>query len=142
MVKPEQFALSLQLEALGQKTVEKCACCDNRTRIIWGALHNAHGTVGIYYVHWSADLPDSPIGFDFIMGQFGENSDPKKRVGVSAKYQLSAQPTCTIVDGSKHLREHTDFVGRVLSSDEVNNSKLAQIVIDCIKMISSTDTRL
>jgi hypothetical protein len=72
-----------------QNDVGPCECCGSMSRTVWGYLSVDGQSRAVYYVQWTlGQVPRHGANVDLIMGEWGEDATPEKRVAVSLVYRV------------------------------------------------------
>jgi hypothetical protein len=129
-----------ELELGGTNDVA-CECCGNASRTVDGFLHEGGATRAGYLVHWTrGHVHDEGAHFDFIVGKWGEPSEPGDRVAVSLIYQRGSG--FTVIDAGDRPVAQSELTGRALARAEVIGTDLAGKVFAMVDRVWLGDPRI
>ena len=135
---------SLQVEPTKAKDLDRCDCCGNVTRRVWGFLHRGESTEAAYFVEW---IPGSVAlhgaHWDFMIGRWDEDATPADRVAVSLAFRrVPNGPEFMVIDSSGRFVARSKLIGRALGRDEVLAGPYAQLAYDLADAVWLQDPRI
>lgn len=120
-----------------------CDCCGNRSRAVWGDVSDSAGTVGVYFVHWTENMPEHLPCFDIVLGAWGEGTSPDARVLVSLVYDSGMKGgSFTVVDSKDRPADSRSVCGRALKRNEVIGTPVADDVFAIVDVVWLQDDRI
>jgi hypothetical protein len=121
-----------------------CDCCGTETRKIWGLISEGDRTVAAYFVRWTANhVKEYGADIDLILGDWGEGTSSRDRVGVSlVHFENDEGPWVRVVDAGDREIANSDLVGSALARSDVIGTPLAQQVFSLIDAVYLQDARL
>jgi len=136
--------MSIIVEPTSSKDHCPCQCCGNISRTVWGFLHENQATIAAYYVQWTLGRLDHDPNFDFIIGQWGEQSTPNDRSVVAAACRFfPTGPQFMIIDAaSRPISKRGSLAARSLQRDQVIGTPLAKTIFTLIDSLWLGDTRI
>ena len=132
------------LEPTGSSDFERCECCGERSRTVWGLARRDGDAHAAYFVHWTlGKLASDGAHFDLILGRWGEDATPADRSAVSLEYRRTDRgPAFMVIDATTRPIAHNELVGRALRRDEVLGTALATHAFELVDAIWLKDTRI
>src|SRR5205823_3551475 len=109
------------LEPTGSSDYERCECCGENSRTVWGLARRDGGAHAAYFVHWTlGKVAEKGAHFDLILGRWGEDATRVDRYAVSLEYRRAAEgPAFMVIDATEPPIAHNELVARALRRDEV-----------------------
>ncbi len=134
----------ITLEPTGSSDFERCECCGERSRTVWGLARRDGIADAAYFVHWTlGKVADNGAHFDLILGRWGEDATPADRYAVSLEYRRTDRgPAFTVIDAPTRPIAHNELVARALRRDEVVGTALAPHVFELLDAIWLKDRRI
>jgi hypothetical protein len=138
---PEKPA-RLIVEPDGETESGPCSCCGTRTKTLWGFIHNGDETIAAYFVSWTlGHQKRDGATFEFIIGQWTEESTAEDRQLVALAYRVTAKGAGFIVIDAKK-RDDDELVSKALTRDDVIGTPLADEVFALADAVYLNDPRL
>ena len=96
------------LETTGSSDFERCECCGEHSRTVWGLARRDGAAHAAYLVHWTlGKVADRGAHVDLILGRWGEDTTPVDRYAVSVEYRRTdTGPAFMVVDATRSPRSH------------------------------------
>jgi len=120
-----------------------CDCCGNKTRTIWGYIHEPEKTIAAYFVQWTCDKPEHSPNFDFIIGTWGNEEINDKKL---SSWVLNAAPGgggFIAIDGAGRQLSNNELVTEALTRMQVvNDTKLMDLTTELIDAVWLGDPRI
>ena len=132
---------SLSLEYLGDKLMDTCPCCGNRTRSVWGTVSDTNQIIAAYFVRWTPNHKDKGASFDLIVGLWGDDSSKMDRLAVSLDYRC-CDGSFMVVNANDRDRKFDDLAAKSLAREEVVGHPIATRVYAIIDAIIMKDERV
>jgi hypothetical protein len=135
---------AITLEPTGSRDFERCPCCGENSRTVWGLARCDGGAHATYFVHWTlGKVADDGAHFDLIMGRWGEDATRADRYAVSLEYRRTDQgPAFMVIDATERPIAHNELVARALRRDEVIGTEVATSAYEIVDAIWLTDGRI
>ena len=134
----------LRVQPTGSKDLERCKCCGNVTRRVWGYVHRGETREAAYFVEWipgSVDLHGAY--FDLIVGRWGDGAEPSDRVAVSLAFRrVPDGPEFMVVDAADRDIARSELVGRSPGHEEVLAGPLAKRAFAIVDAVWLQDERI
>src|SRR5713101_3984349 len=127
----------ITLEPTGSSDFERCECCGQRSRTVWGLARRDGNADAAYFVHWTlGKVADDGAHFDLILGRWREEATPADRYAVSLEYRRTDRgPAFMVIDATTRPIAHNELVGRALRRDEVLGTALATHAFELVDAI-------
>jgi hypothetical protein len=120
-----------------------CACCGGKSKTIWGDLSASDTTLAIYYVQWTVDSPEHMPNFDFVVGPWGDGTNPEDRILISLLFKPGPDGgSFMVIDSEKRLDRHRKICGRSMLRAEIVGTPLASEIFSFVDTIWLTDPRM
>jgi hypothetical protein len=134
----------ITLELIGSSDFERCECCGQNSRTVWGLARRNGAAHAAYFVHWTrGQAADDGAHFDLILGPWGDRAAKADRYAVSLQYRRGEQgPAFMVIDARERPIAHNQLVGRALRRNEVIGTTLATDAFELVDAIWSKDTRI
>jgi hypothetical protein len=132
------------LEPTGSSDYERCECCGENSRTVWGLARRDGGAHAAYFVHWTlGKVAEKGAHFDLILGRWGEDATNVDRYAVSLEYRRAAEgPAFMVIDATERPIAHNELVARALRRDEVMGTELAAHAFELVDAIWLNDRRI
>lgn len=134
----------ITLELMGSNDFERCECCGDNSRTVWGLIYLDGYAHASYFVHWTLGKVET-LGahLDLILGAWGEGTTKADRYAVSLEYRLTDQgPGFMVIDATTHDSSQHELAGHRLLRDEVVGTALSERVFELVDAISLQDIRI
>src|SRR2546425_3430372 len=130
------------LEPTGSRDFDRCECCGERSRTVWGLARRDGDADAAYFVQWArGKVADDGAHFDLILGRWGEDATRADRYAVSLEYRRTERgPAFMVIDATTRPIARNELVGRALRRDEVVGTALAAHVFELVDAIWLKDT--
>jgi hypothetical protein len=140
---PEKLA-QLIVEPDGETESGPCPCCGTWTKTLWGFIHRGDETIAAYFVSWTlGHQKRDGATFEFIIGQWTEESTAEDRQLVALAYRLTPRGAgFMVVDAKKHERGDDELASKALKRNEVIGTPLADEVFALADAVCLNDPRL
>ena len=114
------------------------------SRTVWGYLYDEGATAAVYYVQWTLGRVDHGANFDLVIGQWGEDSNPKDRSVVAVAYRLmDSGPQFMVIDAmDRPVAKSGRLAILALPRNDVIGTPLAQRVFALLDAIWLGDERI
>ena len=134
----------ITLEPTGSSDVERCECCGQKSRTVWGLARRDGGAHAAYFVHWTlGQVADDGAHFDLILGRWGDSATKADRYAVALEYRRTEQgPAFMVIDATERPIAHNELVGRALRRNEVIGTTLATHAFELVDAIWLKDRRI
>ena len=134
----------ITLEPTGGRDFERCECCGQRSRTVWGFARRDGAAHASYFVHWTLEhVAEHGAHFDLIFGLWGDNTTRADRYAVSLEFRRTNEgPAFMVIDAAKRRVAQSELVGRALQRKEVVGTKLAVDVFELVDAIWLQDRRI
>jgi len=135
---------AITLEPTGSRDFERCPCCGENSRTVWGLAHRDGSAHATYFVHWTlGKVADDGAHFDLILGRWGEDATKADRYAVSLEYRRTDQgPAFMVIDATERPVAHNELAARALRRDEVIGTEVAASAYEIVDAIWLTDGRI
>jgi hypothetical protein len=135
---------AITLEPTGRSEFERCECCGENSRTVWGLARRDGRAHASYFVHWTLGrVADNGAHFDLILGRWGDNATKADRYAVSLEYRRTEQgPAFMVIDATERPIMHNELVGRPLRQNEVIGTALATHAFELVNAIWLKDRRI
>jgi hypothetical protein len=135
---------AITLEPTGSSDFERCECCGQNSRTVWGLARRGGGALAAYFVHWTLGrVADTGAHVDLILGAWGDDATKADRYAVSLAYRRTSKgPAFMIVDATDRRIAQNELVGRGMRRDEVMGSKVAMLAFEVVDAIWVNDERI
>ncbi len=109
----------LSIEAGESADLEKCSCCNGRSKAVWGYVSKNGAAHAAYYVVWTENHLDKGVKVLVSIGQWGEGSraDLRKLFAMDCRMQ-NERPSFMLIDASKIQLDEEGTFGRGLTREE------------------------
>ena len=134
----------ITLEPTGSSDFERCECCGQNSRTVWGLARRDGGAQATYFVHWTlGKVADDGAHFDLILGRWGDSATKADRYAVSLEYRRTEQgPAFMVIDATERPIAHNELVGRALRRNEVIGTAMATQAFELVDAIWLKDRRI
>ena len=134
----------ITLEPTGSSDFERCECCGDNSRTVWGFIRRDGLPEAAYFVHWTlGKVAIHGSHFDLILGCWGEGSTRADRCAVSLEYRRTAEgPGFMVIDATTRDISRNELAGRGLRRDEVVGTALSEHVFNLVDAIWLQDARI
>jgi hypothetical protein len=134
----------ITLEPTGSSDFERCECCGQKSRTVWGLARRDGGAHAAYFVHWTlGKVADDGAHFDLILGRWGDSATKADRYAVALEYRRTEQgPAFMVIDATERPIAHKELVGRALRRNEVIGTTLATHAFELVDAIWLKDRRI
>jgi hypothetical protein len=134
----------IALEPAGGRDFERCECCGQRSRTVWGLARRDGAVHASYFVHWTlGNVAEHGAHFDLIFGLWGDNTTPADRYAVSLEFRRTGEgPAFMVIDSPKRPVGQSELVGRALRRDEVIGTKFAADAFELVDAIWLQERRI
>jgi hypothetical protein len=132
------------VELSGSHETGVCACCGNKSHVVWGYVYRDGDAWASYHVHWTVGhVREHGANIDLILGLWGEGTSAADRVAVSLDYRLLENgPGFMVIDAGPRLIAKSGLVGCALARADVIGQPIAQDVFATCDAILPNDPRL
>ena len=132
------------LEPTGSSDYERCECCGENSRTVWGLARRDGGAHAAYFVHWTlGKVAEKGAHSDLILGRWGEDATNVDRYAVSLEYRRAAEgPAFMVIDATEQPIAHNELVARALRRDEVIGTELAAHAFELVDAIWLNDRQI
>lgn len=80
---------NISIELGKENDTGPCDCCGQMSRTVWGYLSVDSVARAVYYVNWTlGEVKKHGAIIDLVLGEWGDDSTPAKRVAVSIVYRV------------------------------------------------------
>jgi hypothetical protein len=134
----------ITLEATGSSDFERCECCGQNSRTVWGLAYRDGGAHAAYVVHWTpGKVADHGAHFDLVLGRWGEGATKADRYAVSLEYRGTDRgPAFMVIDATGRPIAGNELVGLALRRNEVIGTSAATDAFELVDAIWLKDRRL
>ena len=134
----------ITLEPTGSSDVERCDCCGDKSRTVWGFIYRDAYAHASYFVHWTpGKVASHGAHFDLILGAWGDGTTSADRYAVSLEFRLTDQgPGFMVIDATPRAVSQQELVGRGLLRDEVVGTPLSERIFELVDAIWLQDARI
>src|SRR5262245_33427491 len=135
---------SITLEATGSSDFERCECCGQHSRTVWGLAYRGGGAHAAYFVHWTLGrVADQGAHFDLVLGRWGAGTTKADRHAVSVEYRRTDRgPAFMVVDATARPIARHELVGLALRRSEVIGTAVATDAFELLDAIWLKDFRI
>jgi len=118
----------ITLEATGSTDFERCECCGENSRTVWGLARRDGVAHAAYFVHWTlGGVAEDGAHVDLILGRWGAGATKADRYAVSLEFRRTERgPALMVIDATDRRIAHDELVGRAMRRSEVIGTTLAQ----------------
>ena len=134
----------IKLDPTGGRDFERCECCGERSRTVWGFAQRDGAAHASYFVHWTlGNVAEHGAHFDLIFGLCGDDTTRADRYAVSLEFRRTGEgPAFMVIDAAKRPVAQTDLIGRALRRDEVMDTWIAADAFELVDAIWLQDRRI
>ncbi len=130
----------LEVEPTGQSGGH-CDCCGHESRTVWGNISVNGSMIACYFVHWTRKQPEHYPNFDFLIGNWGDDTK-NDRVLVSWVYSASHNQFM-IVDATARPAAKSDLCSRALTRNQVlSDTQLVQVAKAALDAVWMREKRI
>jgi len=134
----------ISLEPTGSRDCERCECCGERSRTVWGLAWRDGAALASYFVHWTlGKVGEHGAHFDLILGLWGDHTTRADRYAVSLEFRRTSKgPAFMVIDAPNRPVAQSDLVGRALRRDEIVDTTFATDAFALVDAIWLQDRRI
>jgi hypothetical protein len=120
-----------------------CDCCGGTSKTIRGDLSIDDHALAVYYVSWTTGAPEHKPRIDFVVGAWGEGTDPAQRVLISLLFRPASDGgSFMVVDADDKLATYRKVCGRAMRRAEVLGTPLGQEIFALVDALWASDPRI
>jgi hypothetical protein len=111
---------------------------------VWGFVWSRETAVACYFVHWTlGHVEEHGANFDFIVGNWGDETPSSDRSAVSLEYRLlDSGPTFRVIDAAERPVADSKLSGHVLLRSDVIGQPISKEVFSYCDAILAQDIRI
>ena len=134
----------ISVELMGSSDFERCECCGDSSRTVWGLIYRDGYADASYFVHWTlGKVASHGAHFDLILGAWGDGTTSADRYAVSLEYRLTDKgPAFMVIDATTRNISKHELAGRGLLREEVVNTELSDRLFELVDAIWLQDARV
>ena len=134
----------ITIEPAGSSDFERCECCGDSSRTVWGFVHRDGEAHAVYYVHWTlGKVAERGAHFDLILGRWGDAATRSERYAVSLEFRhTEGRPGFMVIDATERASKHQALVARGLRRNEVLGTEVAARAFEVIDAVWLGDERI
>lgn len=132
------------LEPTGSSDFDRCECCGENSRTVWGLARRDGAAHAAYFVHWTlGKVADHGAHIDLVLGRWGEDATKADRYAVALEYRRTDRgPAFMVIDATTSPRARKELAARALRRDEVVGTALASQAFELVDAIWLDDGRI
>jgi hypothetical protein len=135
-------SLRIEFEPEQERTFERCSCCGNITRKVWGHVYDREGAAAAYFVEWTPGH-DNEANFDLVIGAWGDGTSPADRMSVAVEYKVvDTAPAFRIIDAALRPYANGKIAERALTREEALQDEYRAYVFAILDAIYLDDPRI
>ena len=141
--RPEPSA-RIALEPTGSRELERCECCGDHSRTVWGLARQDGAAHAAYFVHWAIGQVDvTGAHFDLVLGRWGDHTTKADRYAVSLAFRRTeGGPAFMGADATARPSARHELVGRALRRADVLGTEIATRAFELVDAIWLGDPRI
>jgi hypothetical protein len=134
----------ITLEPTGSADFERCECCGQNSRTVWGLARRDGAAHAAYFVHWTLGRAvGDGAHVDLILGRWGEGATKADRYAVSLEFRHTERgPAIMVIDATDRRIAQNELVGRALRRGDVIGTTWARDAFELVDAMWSNDVRI
>ncbi len=110
---------------------------------IWGYVYDLDAVVAAYFVEWTPGHEGRSANFDFILGNWGGDTDASDRQAAALEFRkLETGPAFMVIDAASRPVAQSPLVSEALERDAVVGKPIASQIFAICDTIYAEDPRI
>lgn len=134
---------SFTIEPMGESE-GFCDCCGERSRCVWGVVHQGDATLAAYWMHWTpGHFSERGANLDLVIGRWGDGATADDRFSVALVHreQPDGTPVMMVIDAATRPTRMDELARAALAREDVIGTPLARQVFAIVDAIYEQDRR-